>query len=80
MKPEQFLQVIALISHGGNLESAKVCLGKAASSGEVGWASALERFHEFDPDLVGSKKWLELTTGKVKRNSEPKPLPVMKSE
>ena len=66
MKPEQLLQVIALISHGGNLEPAKACLEKAASSGEDGWAEALKRLHEIDPDLVGSKKWLELTTGKVK--------------
>ena len=65
MTPEQFLQVIALISHGGNLESAKACLEKASSSDDAGWAEALERLHEIDPDFVGSKKWLELTTGKV---------------
>ena len=66
MTPEQFLQVIALISHGGNLEPAKACLEKAASADKAGWAAALERLHEIDPDLVGSKKWLELTTGIVK--------------
>ena len=65
MTPEQFLQVIALISHGGNLDSEKVCLEKAASSDEARWVIALERLHEIAPDLVGSKKWLELTTGKV---------------
>lgn len=65
MTPEQFLQVIALISNGGNLESAKACLEKVASSDDAGWGAALERLHEIDPDLVGSKKWLELTTGKV---------------
>lgn len=65
MKPEQFLQVIALISNGGNLELAKACLEKAVSSDEDGWDAAIQRLHEIDPGLVGSKKWLELTTGQT---------------
>ena len=65
MKPERFLQVIALISHGGDLDAAKACLEKAASSGEDGWAEALKRLHEIDPGLVGSKAWLDLTAGQA---------------